>query len=132
MIAVDTNVLVRFLVRDDEKQAQAVRRRLQHAEQNRERLFIPLPVLLETVWVLESAYDMARSAILDALRDMRHMTVFEFEAVDVVERFLADGDAGKADMADLLIAHSARAAGCDKVITFDRGAARHPFVELLK
>lgn len=37
MIAVDTNILVRFLVRDDEKQAEIARRRLKQAEENRER-----------------------------------------------------------------------------------------------
>jgi len=132
MIAVDTNVIVRFLVRDDEKQAEAVRRRLRQAEKTRERLLIPLLVVLETIWVLESAYDKTRSEILDSIRDMRQMPVFEFEADNVVERLLADGGDYRADLADILIAHSAQAAGCESGLTFDKGAAKLLFFELLK
>ena len=132
MIAVDTNVIVRFLTRDDEKQAEAARRRLKLAEKSRERLLVPLLVVLETIWVLESAYDKTRSEILDAFHDMRQMPVFEFEADDVVERLLADGEKHKADLADILIARSAEAFGCEKGITFDKAAAKLPFFELLK
>lgn len=132
MIAIDTNVIVRFLVRDDEKQAAAARRRLKLAEKNRERLHVPLLVVLETIWVLESAYDKTRPEILDALRDMRQMSVFKFEADDVVERLIAQGEKHKADLADILIACAAHAFGCAKGITFDKTAATLPFFELLK
>ena len=132
MIAVDTNIIVRFLVRDDEKQAEAVRRRLKQAEKNRERLLIPLLVVQETIWVLESAYDKTRSEIVDSIRDMRQMPVFEFEADGAVERLLADAGNRKADLADILIAHSAQAAGCENGITLDKGAATLPFFKLLK
>lgn len=132
MIAVDTNVIIRFLVRDDEKQANAARRRLKQAERNRERLFIPLLVVLETIWVLESAYDKSRSEVLDSIRDMRQMPVFEFEEDAAIERLLHDGPKYKADLADILIAHSAVATGCDAGITFDKGAAKLPFFNLLK
>jgi predicted nucleic-acid-binding protein len=132
MIAVDTNIIVRFLVRDDEKQAGLARRRLKQAEDNRERLLIPLLVVLETIWVLESAYDKTRAEILDAIRTMRQMPIFEFQANDVVERLLADGAAYSADLADILIAHSVRTLGCESGITFDKGAAKLPFFNLLK
>lgn len=132
MIAVDTNVIVRFLVRDDEKQAAAARRRLKQAEKNRERLFVPLLVVLETIWVLESAYDKTRSEILDALRDMRQMPVLEFQADGVIESLLTGGETSRADLADILIAHSARAAGCESGITFDKGAATLRFFTLMK
>ena len=132
MIAVDTNVIVRFLVRDDEKQAEAVRRRLKQAEMDRERLLIPLLVVLETIWVLESAYDKTRDEILNSIRDMRQMPVFDFEADDVVEHFLTDGDDARADLADILIAHAAQDEGCNNGITFDKNAAKLPFFELLR
>lgn len=132
MIAVDTNVIVRFLVRDDDKQAEAARRRLKLAEDRRERLRIPLLVVLETIWVLESAYDKTRAEVLDSIRDMRQMPVFEFEGDRVVEGLLNDGPKYKADLADILIAHSAESSGCDAGITFDKGAAKLPFFDLLK
>ena len=132
MIAIDTNVIVRFLVRDDEEQAEVARRRLKLAESRRERLLIPLLVLLETIWVLESAYDKTRTEVLDAIQDMRQMPVFEFERDQAIEAFLRDGPKCKADLADLLIAHASEAAGCASGITFDKGAAKLPFFELLK
>jgi predicted nucleic-acid-binding protein len=132
MIAIDTNVIVRFLVRDDEKQAELARRRLKQAEANRERLLIPLLVVLETIWVLESAYDKTRSEILDCIRDLRQMPILEFQADEVVERLLADGAEYSADLADILIAESARALGSESGITFDKAAAKLPFFNLLK
>jgi predicted nucleic-acid-binding protein len=132
MLAVDTNVIVRFLVRDDERQAEAVRRRLKLAEDRRERLKIPLLVVLETILVLESAYEKTRSEILDAIRDMRQMPVFEFEADRVIEGLLKDAPRCKADLADILIAHSAENSGCDAGITFDKGASKLAFFNLLK
>lgn len=131
MTAVDTNIIVRFLVRDDQKQAEATRKRLKQAETRRERLKIPLLVVLETIWVLESAYDKTRSEILDALRDMRQMPVFDFEADSIIEGLLNDGPKHKADLADILIAHAAKAAGCEAGITFDKTAAKLPFFSML-
>ena len=132
MIAVDTNVIVRFLVRDDEKQAEVARRRLKQAEGRRELLFVPLLVMLETIWVLESAYDKSRSEILEAIQAMRQMPVFDFEADGAIERLLNDGPKFKADLADILIAHAAQAAGCETGLTFDKNAAKLPFFSLLE
>lgn len=132
MIAVDTNILVRFLVRDDEKQALTVYKRLKRAEQNRESLLVPLLVVLETVWVLKSAYRKSRDEILDALDDLRQMPVFVFERNDVLQAALAEGRTTKADIADLLIAHSARSSGGEAVLTLDKRAAVLPFFQLLK
>ena len=132
MTALDTNVIVRFLVRDDEEQAETARKRLKQAEKDRERLLVPLLVVLETIWVLESAYNKTRSEILDSILDMRQMPVFEFEADAVVEHLLGDGRKYKADLADILIAYSAQATGGENGLTFDKGAAKLPFFNLLK
>ena len=132
MTAVDTNIIVRFLVRDDEQQAEMARNRLKQAETRREQIKVTLLVLLETIWVLASAYDKTRTEILDSIRDMRQMPVFDFEADSVVEGLLNDGLKYRADLADILIAHSAEATGCDTGITFDKSAAKLPFFSLLK
>lgn len=132
MIALDTNVLVRFLVRDDPKQGEVVRKRLQQAEGQKERLMIPIPVVLELIWVLESAYEKTRSEILDAIRDMRLMQIFEFETPAAIEGLLKDGPGHKADLSDILIARCAQISGADSGLTFDKKAARLPFFNLLK
>ena len=132
MIALDTNVIVRFLVRDDEKQARAVYERFKQAESDRETLFVPLVVMLETIWVLQSAYEKSPNEVLDSIEDLRRMPIFEFEKDGVLQSLLADGRSRGSDLADLLIAHSAQSSGCDEGITFDKKATRIPFYKLLK
>lgn len=131
MTALDTNVLVRFLVRDDEKQAQAVYSRFKQAEAARETLFVPLLVVLETIWVLDSAYGQSRSAILAALEDLMSMPILEFDREAILQRLLAEGMKVPADLSDLLIALAAQESGCSSGLTFDRKAARSGFFTLL-
>lgn len=131
MIALDTNVLVRFLVRDDEKQARIVYARFKQAEAARESLFIPLLVVLETIWVLESAYDKSRKEILDSFDELKSMTILEFEKVSVLQAWVDEGRKGNADLSDLLIAFTAQSSGCGGAMTFDRKASKFPFFQLL-
>lgn len=133
MTIADTNMIIRFLVRDDEKQAKLVYRRLRKAESDRTQIFISLAVVLETIWVLESAHDKTRREILEAIGDMRQMPVFSFEKDEVIERLMNDGQRfNKADLSDLLIAYTAQSCGCSKGETFGKGAATLPFFALLK
>lgn len=132
MIALDTNVIIRFLVRDDATQAKTVYARFKKAEAARERLFIPILVLLETLWVLESAYKMSRGDILDALEDLRQMPIIDFEADGVLDQLIASGRKTSADLPDLLISHSAECSDCDAVLTFDKKAAKQTLFKLLK
>lgn len=62
MRAVDTDVVVRYLTNDDAGQAARARRLLE-----REQVFLPLTVLLETEWVLRSVYGFAASEVIAAL-----------------------------------------------------------------
>lgn len=127
MIAVDTNIIVRFLVCDDEMQAEAARKFLVRAENNRECVYVSLLVILETIWVLESAYNKTRDDILNAIHDMRHMSVFVFESDDVIAHMLAHGREYRADLSDILIAYAAQSAGCVCGVTFDKAAMELPF-----
>ena len=52
MRALDTNVIVRFLIRDDERQAGRARRLLEDAEESGGRYLVTRVVMLETIWVL--------------------------------------------------------------------------------
>jgi len=131
MTALDTNVLVRFLVRDDEWQARIVLARFRRAESGRERLWVPLVVTLELLWVLDSAYDYRRDEILDALARLRHMAILAFEAEEVVDRTLASARTSPLDLADLLIGHAARAQASDTTLTFDKRAAKSDLFRLL-
>jgi predicted nucleic-acid-binding protein len=63
VIAVDTNVVVRFLVNDDREQARRARALVDGKD-----VFVATTVLLETEWVLRSAYEFPRRELIDALR----------------------------------------------------------------
>jgi predicted nucleic-acid-binding protein len=132
MNAVDTNVLVRLLVRDDERQAAMVRRRLTEAEEKREVLLVPLLVVLELIWILQTVYEISRPDIIDAVNDLTMMPVFRFEALTAVQAFVSVARQSKTDLPDLLIGHSAGLSGCERILTFDKRAAKTNLFELLR
>ncbi len=124
MKALDTNILVRFLTNDDSGQAQRVYRLFRQAEESREIFIVPVPVVLELFWVLESAYGIARQEILDALDALLQLPVLEFDAQDAVRACLADARRSRGDLSDLLIArYAVSACEAESVLTFDRKAA---------
>lgn len=120
MIALDTNVLVRFLVEDDKAQSEKATRLIRRAIASGEALFVSDLVLCETVWVLLAAYRVSKDeagAVLTRLLKARHLRFSDHGSLSrALESFLA----GKGDFADYLIREHARAAGCDEVATFDR------------
>ena len=132
MKAVDTNVLIRFLVKDDEQQAETIYRIFKQAESDKESLFVPLLVVLETIWVLESVYTIPRQEILDSINELLLMPILEFEAQSAVLSFVSSALETNIDLSDILIAHSARFSGCECVLTFDKQASNFRFFELLK
>ena len=132
MKALDTNVLVRFLVKDDEQQAKTVCRLFKQAESKAEAFFIPILVVLETVWVLEAVYETTRQEILDSIDELLMMPILEFEAQSAIRSFISSARENKTDLSDLLIAHCAKYSGCDSVITFDKRASKLGLFELLK
>lgn len=132
MTAVDTNIIIRFLVRDDEKQSQLVYKKLKEVEKTCSQLFIPLVVVLEAIWVLESAYGLSRDDILDSFEIMRQMPIFVFDKGSVVDHIISEGRRTKLDLSDLLIAFSAQSSDCNTVLTFDKKASRLFLFKLLK
>jgi predicted nucleic-acid-binding protein len=131
-IAIDTNVLVRLLVRDDEAQFKVACRLVEQTEAANETLLIVLGVLLETEWVLRSRYRLDKASIAAAfarLLEVEHV-VFDHEPT-VEEALYIWTQHPSADFADCL--HNARAAqlGRTRFVTFDAGAAKLPRGELL-
>ncbi|MGH7717247.1 MAG: PIN domain-containing protein [Gemmatimonadaceae bacterium] len=120
MIALDTNVLVRFLVEDDEAQTAAAAALVDRAIASDDALFISDVVLCETVWVLAGSYRVARSQIATTLRDLLRARHLAFSAPDALARGLDAFGRGRGDFADYLIREHAREAGCEAVATFDR------------
>ena len=132
MKAIDTNILIRFLVGDDELQAKKVYSIFKKAESEKKELFVPLLVVLEMIWVLESVYDISRTEILDSISDLLLMPIFKFDQQSALQQLVHSAQGNKYDLSDLLIAHSAKINGCKAVITFDKKASKFKLFELVK
>lgn len=132
MKALDTNILVRFLTRDDPDQSQLVFQMFKQAEIVRIRYFVTVLVVLELIWVLESAYKVERSEIIKALSGLMSLPVLIFEKEHELRDMLQDAATNDCDLSDLLIAWTANSGKIIKTLTFDRKAAQHYLFELLK
>lgn len=122
MKAVDTNVLVRYLVEDDARQSAAAL--FKQATANDEMLFVSDIVVCEVVWVLSVSYGFSRMAIAPVLRDLFRARQLAFTAPERLIRALGAFESGKGDYADYLIREHARGAGCEEVLTFDKALLR--------
>ena len=100
MIALDANVLVRFLVRDDEGQARRARVLLEDSASAGDACLITSPVLCELEWVLEGVYGASRADIAAKVRDLLTTPPFVVEDEPLTRRALAADIKGKADCSD--------------------------------
>ena len=130
MIGLDTNVLVRYLVRDDAKQAEAARSLLESLTVDRPG-YVCREVTVETVWVLERAYGFSRDQIATKLEELVATEGLVIEAADDVGRAASRYRAGDAGFSDLMILAAADRAGAHPPHTFDQKAARLEGVTLL-
>ena len=131
MIAVDTNVLVRYLVRDDPEQAEAARALLQSATAVRPA-YVCREVVVEMVWVLERAYGYSRERIATILEELVATEGLVVEEGDDVACAALRYRSAAAGFSDLMVLSAARRAAALPLYTFDRKAARLEAVELLK
>jgi len=120
MIGLDTNVLIRYLTKDDTSQYAKAKRLIDDAVAQDERLLISSSVLCELTWVLESAYDYSRSEIADVLERILDTAQFEVERAREARDALRDFQSGKAGFADALIGRINRTLGATYTATFDR------------
>ena len=120
MIAIDTNVVVRFLTRDDPVQAARARALVETGS-----VFLLQTVILETAWVLRTGYRFDRAAITSGLRQLLGLPGVAVDDPAAVAQALDLHDQGF-DFADAL--HLASSRQADAFATFDhalRRKARH-------
>ncbi|MGB5879223.1 MAG: type II toxin-antitoxin system VapC family toxin [Thermoanaerobaculia bacterium] len=120
MIGLDTNVVVRLMIEDDETQARRARRLLDEAAERDEPVFISDIVLSELEWVLDSAYQVPRHRILAAVNALAGDTRFCFEDQNRVTSALGLYQRGKGDLADYLLGLQGEKEGAQTTFTFDR------------
>ena len=129
MIAVDTNILLRFVLRDDEEQFTKASAFFNDRTSN-DPAFVSLIVVAELVWVLRQRYGYSRADVGALVSRLLDTAEILFEDHGSLSKIAAEAKAG--DLADHLVSYSARRAGCSHTVTFDLKAARLvPSMELL-
>ena len=124
MIGLDTNVLVRYLAQDEAAQSARATRLIERELSERELGFIGLIVLVESCWVLKRLYGATAAELHETVRDLLDTRQLAVENRALVARALGRAVDAGADIADALIAECAASAGCKRIVTFDRSAAK--------
>ncbi|MBS0358854.1 MAG: type II toxin-antitoxin system VapC family toxin [Proteobacteria bacterium] len=128
MISVDTNVLVRILI-DDPTQPEQVSAARAFAKKAK-KLFVTQLVQIETVWVLESAYHIAKEDILKILQHLYENDAFVSQHESQLIAALQLYRENNCDFSDCLIFVESKQEDCS-VVTFDKKFARISGVKLL-
>jgi predicted nucleic-acid-binding protein len=117
MIALDTNVVLRALIDDEDEEQTAMAAALV----TRQRCFVPLTVVLEVEWILRGVMRLPRPVVAEGLSRLVSVENLMVEKVDAVEAALQWFLAGM-DFPDAL--HVATAAHCERFATFDKDMIR--------
>ena len=131
MPALDTNVLVRYLVQDDMAQFAAAKRRIDGCLSEGLSLFVPVTVVLELEWVLRSKFGFAKGDILRALSRLFSATELTLESERALEVALQLLRESTADFADCLHIALAAQAGEQPLWTFDKSTAKVSGAQLM-
>lgn len=126
MLGIDTNVLVRFLVRDEEAQFEKARKLIKREVAAGSTVLVNQLVLLETEWVLRSRFSLAKNLIIQAISGLLDARDVRFEDEPAVEEALFIWKDSAADFADCLIGAKNRRLGCRATATFDMKASKLP------
>jgi predicted nucleic-acid-binding protein len=111
MIAVDTDVVVRFLTQDDEQQYDKSLKLFQEQD-----IFLPDTVILETEWVLRFVYRFNRNEICRAFRNLFGLPNIQLTNGNAMAQVLQWHEQGL-DFADAL--HLVHSQACSAMYTFD-------------
>ena len=131
MPALDTNVLVRYIVLDDASQFAAAKRLISRCVGEGLTLFVPVTVVLELEGVLRSGFGFGKDDVLLTLSSLLSTAELSFESERALEVALQLFRKGSADFADCLHVALATQAGEQPLWTFDKAAARISGAQLL-
>lgn len=131
MRGLDTNVILRFVLRDDASQAALADAYIERWCTAVSPCRINRIVLCEVVWVLEAGYGYERNEVAGLIEDILRTTEFAVENAEESWRALRAYRNGAIDFSDALLGRTNRAAGCEVTGTFDRTAGQDEEFELL-
>lgn len=130
MVGVDTNILVRYIVRDVSEQVEAADKLLESFTVDAQG-YVPREVVIEVIWVLSRSYGFNRTEIANVILDSVDTESLVVESADDIVHAAVAYARGDGDFADLMILVAVRRAGCETLYTFDRKFARLHSVTLL-
>jgi predicted nucleic-acid-binding protein len=130
MIGIDSNVLLRYIVRDDAEQTLIADAFMQSLTDKRLG-FICIVTLIETIWVLKSIYRHDRHAVRRFLELLLSAPVLQVQYARLLEDVVHDSYALNVDVTDGVISALGVQAGCSGTVTFDRRASRINGMNLL-
>jgi len=131
MGALDTNVLVRYLVEDDRAQLSLAKRLIQRSVRAGQTLFIPVTVFLELEWVLRTTFGFTKDEVLQCLNSLLASSELSFESEPALELARLLYSRSSADLSDCLHVALATQAGEQPLWTFDRAASKVEGAKLL-
>jgi predicted nucleic-acid-binding protein len=132
MIGIDTNILIRYIVQDDKRQAIAASRFIEGTCSEESPGFINIIVFCELVWVLSQAYKFPRSDIVTVIKQIMVTNCFEIQYTQLIWNALSDYEDEGGDFADYIIAYLNKSKGIEFTVTFDKKASKHACFRLLK
>ena len=132
MPALDTNVLVRYIVQDDSGQLAVAKRLIDRCIAEGQSLYVPVTVTLELEWVLRASFGYVKDDVLLVLSNLFSASELTFESERALEVALQLYREGSADFADCLHIALATQAGEQPLWTFDKGAARIAGAQLIR
>ena len=130
MIGLDTNVIVRYIVKDDPTQGTLAVKFIRSLSDDNQA-FVSLIVIVELIWVLEFSYRFTRSELVDVVESLLNSKELIVENAELVSQAVRQFGRGKVDFSDYVIEKSGRAAGCLYTVTFDQKAATSNGMRLL-
>jgi len=127
MKAIDTNMLVRIIVKDDVAQG---KKALEYIKKN-QPVFISHIVLCEFSCVFVDCYKFKKNELITALENILKTEHFAIENSDIIWGALHEYKHLNADFSDCVIGALAKSQGANKVGTFDKKASNSVFFELI-
>jgi predicted nucleic-acid-binding protein len=131
VIGIDTNVLIRYIVRDDPEQTRVATTFIDSLTFE-ERGFITLVSIAEIYWVLDHSFKASREVIYSTFQSLLTSREILIQNAFLVHAALQRYMQTNADFDDCLIAECSRAEGCDTIVTFDKRAAKAIGLTLLR
>ncbi|HHT9122533.1 MAG TPA: PIN domain-containing protein [Candidatus Wunengus sp. YC63] len=119
-VVIDTNLLVRYLINDDQKKAEAVDNLLDRAAKGEVRIIVPSVVIAKLVWVLESFYQLKVDAILELAEAIINTSGLDVTDKSTIISALRLYKSKNIDFIDAWIIEFAKERGVKTIYTFDK------------